>query len=94
MRSKNSAPLTPLEREWLALVKMQPCSVCYAPGPSEAHHIKQGEHMTCIALCTDCHRGTQGWHGDKTMWRIHKMDEIKALNVTIRRVFSAIDARC
>lgn len=94
MRSKNSAPLTPLEREWLELVKMQSCSVCDAYGPSEAHHIKQGEHFCTVALCTDCHRGKQGWHGDKTMWRIHKMDEIEALNVTIRRVFSAIDARC
>lgn len=29
-----------------------------------------------------------GIHGDKTMWRIHKMDELKALNETLRRVLS------
>ena len=29
------------EREHLARVKALPCSVCDAPGPSEAHHVKQ-----------------------------------------------------
>jgi len=27
-----------------------------------------------------------GIHGDRTLWRIHKMDEIDALNETLRRV--------
>lgn len=29
----------------------------------------------------------QGWHGNKTLWRIRKMDELKALNETLRRVY-------
>ena len=30
------------ERAHLGRVKELPCSVCDAPGPSEAHHTKQG----------------------------------------------------
>jgi hypothetical protein len=30
------------EREYLATIKELPCSVCDAPGPSDAHHIEQG----------------------------------------------------
>jgi hypothetical protein len=27
-----------------------------------------------------------GWHGQKRMWKIKKMDELDALNVTIERL--------
>jgi hypothetical protein len=47
----------------------------------------QGQHFTVVALCKDCHQGSEnGWHGRKTMWRIHKMDELDALNVTLSRI--------
>ena len=78
--------LTPKEREHLARVKSMPCSLCDAPGPSEAHHTKQGQQYTCIALCTECHRGGNGWHGTRAYWRIKKMDELTALNTTIKRL--------
>lgn len=79
--------LTAREREHLARVKELACSVCDAPGPSEAHHAKQGSQYTCIALCPDCHRGSHnGWHGRRAMWRIKKMDEMDALNVTVQRL--------
>lgn len=29
-----------------------------------------------------------GWHGRRAMWRIHKMDEADALNVTIERLLA------
>lgn len=75
------------ERMHLARVKELPCSVCDEPGPSEAHHIKQGLQYTCVALCEDCHRGpTMGLHGQRRMWAIRKMEELDALNVTIRRL--------
>lgn len=86
MRSKNSQSLTLAETDHIERVKMLPCSVCNALPPSEAHHIKQGQHFTVVSLCRDCHRGGNGWHGDKTMFRIHKMDEIDSLAVTIRRL--------
>jgi hypothetical protein len=79
------------ERIHLALVKELPCSVCDAPGPSEAHHIKQGLQYTCVALCSDCHRGpVLGWHGQKRMWSIKKMDELDALNKTIENLFKFV----
>ena len=75
------------ERMHLARVKELPCSVCDEPGPSEAHHIKQGLQYTCVALCEDCHRGpVMGLHGQRRMWAIRKMEELDALNVTIRRL--------
>jgi len=79
--------LNKYERLHLSLVKQLPCSVCDAPGPSEAHHVKQGLQYTCISLCVDCHRGpVLGWHGQKRMWAIKKMDELDALNITIKNI--------
>lgn len=75
------------EREHLALVKELPCSVCDQPGPSEAHHVTQGQQYTAVALCESCHRGAlMGLHGQRRMWAIKKMDELAALNVTVRRL--------
>ena len=77
------------EREHLAKVKALPCSVCGAPGPSEAHHYKQHRQYICIALCESCHRGAlMGLHGQRRAWAIHKMDEADALNVTIERLLA------
>lgn len=77
------------ERNHMARVKALACSVCDAPGPSEAHHIDQRHAYTVIACCPDCHRGPQGWHGDKSLWRVRKLDELGALNTTLRRLVSA-----
>ncbi len=79
--------LTPREREYVGRVKSLPCSVCDAPGPSDAHHIVQGQQYTTVALCKDCHQNAElGWHGRKTAWRIRKMDEMDALNITLQRL--------
>ena len=71
------------ERRHLAAVKEMPCGVCGASGPSDAHHIEQGQQFLCIPLCYDCHRGTNGIHGTKALWRVRKLDELKVLNDTI-----------
>ncbi len=79
--------LTAEEREHIGLVKELPCSVCDAPGPSDAHHIEQRLQYCVVALCKSCHQGAVlGWHGQKRMWAIKKMDELDALNVTIQRL--------
>lgn len=89
MRSKNSRAFTRAEASHIEAVKSLQCSVCNAPAPSDAHHIRQGQHFTVVALCKDCHQGSEnGWHGRKTMWRIHKMDELDALAVTLERLGS------
>jgi hypothetical protein len=28
-----------------------------------------------------------GWHGEKIAWKIKKMDELDALNITLQRLF-------
>ncbi|MGC4396008.1 hypothetical protein [Hydrogenophaga sp. T2] len=81
--------LTDRERRHLQRVKELDCSVCDAPGPSEAHHIRQGDQYTAIALCPECHRGpSMGWHGGRIAWRVRKMDELQALNVTLKRLLN------
>jgi len=87
MKSKNSAPLTKAERDHMDQLRMLPCSVCDAPGPSFAHHIKQGHHFTAVALCGDCHQGSfNGIHGQKRAWIVRKLDELAALNITLKRM--------
>jgi hypothetical protein len=88
MRSKHSRPLTHAERVHLEHVKSVNCAVCGAMPPSSAHHIKQGLHFTTVSLCYDCHQGPSGWHGDKTLWRVYKTDELSALNRTLEGVFN------
>lgn len=87
MRTKNAKRISPAESEHMGRVKESGCAVCGAGGIVEAHHIEQGCHFTTVGLCPECHRGPMGIHGDKTMWRIHKMDELKALNETLRRIY-------
>ena len=79
--------LTQKQRAHIQRVKELPCSVCDAPPPSDAHHIKQSLQYCVVALCKDCHQGPlMGLHGQKRMWAIKKMEELDALNVTIERL--------
>ena len=89
MQSKNAKAITASEREHLVRVKALPCSVCDQPGPSDAHHINQGQHLTVVALCKDCHQGSfAGWHGQKRAWIARKLDELGALNITLGRLLT------
>ena len=88
MFSKNHKSKTAVERMHIARIKEMPCGVCGEPGPSDAHHIKQQLHMTCIPLCKDCHQGSfNGIHGQARMWAVKKTDELTVLNETIRRMY-------
>lgn len=87
MRTKNGKVMSPAERRHLEAVKSLPCSVCNRAAPSEAHHINQGQHYTTVALCKDCHQGSfNGIHGQRRMWLVMKLDELAALNITLRRL--------
>jgi hypothetical protein len=88
MNSKNKKQPTKSERAHIGRVKDTACAICDAPPPVEAHEIKQGDWFTSIGLCVACHRGPLGIHGDKTLWRIRKMEEIDALNVTLSRALA------
>ena len=87
MRSKNSRSISVTESAHIDRVKRLPCSVCDDPGPCDAHHVKQGQHFTVVALCKSCHQGALlGLHGQRRMWSMKKMDEIDALAVTVKRL--------
>lgn len=84
---------TAAAKRHMGRIKQLPCGVCDQAGPSEAHHIRAGQGMSqraddflTIPLCIPCHRGPQGIHGDKTLWRIFKVDELTVLARTIERL--------
>ena len=80
---------TAKQRAHIEAVKLLPCSVCGAAGPSDAHHIDQALVYACVALCKDCHQGSfSGWHGQKRAWKLRKMVELDALAVTIERLLT------
>lgn len=82
----NNRPNTQ-ERAHLARIKAMPCSVCGAPGPSEAHHVRQHLQFTCIPLCASCHRsGHNGIHGQSHIWRVLRKDELICLNETLEKL--------
>ena len=81
MHSKNKKAMTTAERAHVERVKSIDCSVCDVCGPLDAHEIEQG-------LCRDCHTNpVLGIHGQKRAWAVRKLDEIKALNITLLRVY-------
>lgn len=87
MQSKNKPAPTAAERRHIERVKEMACVVCDAPGPSDAHHIKQSSAWHCVPLCKDCHQGPLlGIHGQRRAWAIAKMDEMDALAETMRRL--------
>lgn len=88
MQSKNKRAMTAGERAHVDRVKLSDCAVCDAPGPCDAHEINQGQWFTAIALCKECHTGGNGWHGSKALWRIRKLDELGALNITLGRIYA------
>lgn len=80
------------EKQYLAKVAELPCCLC-GDWPVHIHHIRHSQGMSqrasnwlAVPLCPSCHQGPQGVHGDKTMLRIMKMDELDMLADTIRRL--------
>ena len=87
MFSKNKAKPTAGERLHIARIKAMSCIICEASAPSECHEINQGQWFTSMPLCGDCHRGSlNGIHGQRKLWNVYKMDELSALNETMRRL--------
>jgi hypothetical protein len=81
--------MTAAEKDHVGRLKEMPCAVCNESGQSECHEIRQGLWFTSIPLCPDCHRGSvNGWHGQKRIWNVKKMDELDALDSTIQALLS------
>ena len=86
MRSKNKPAMTRAEAAHVERVASLPCIVCGSESGTEVHEPEQGKWFISIPLCTPCHRGRDGWHGSRLLWSLHKMDEKKAINETLKRL--------
>lgn len=58
--------------------------------PAQVHHIREGQGMAqrasnwlVVPLCPSCHTGPQGIHGDRSLMRIGKLEELDLLALTI-----------
>lgn len=86
----NSKNISARARVHMANIKGMSCIVCDASGPSEAHHVRQGDHFSVLPLCKDCHTGGHnGIHGRQAIWKVLKLDELSALNQLVERLVTA-----
>ena len=79
------------EQSYKDRVAQLPCCLC-GDVPVSLHHVREGQGMAqrasdwlVVPLCPSCHQGPKGVHGDQTMMRIYKMDEMEMLADTIRK---------
>lgn len=93
---------TDAERRHMARVAALGCVLCRVQGrgptPAQVHHIRAGQgaaqrasHWLTVPLCPDCHTGTRGIHGDRSLLRASRIDELDLLAMTIRDLLA--DAR-
>jgi len=86
VQSKNKPAMTKAERAHVARLAQMECVVCGEHGPSQVHEFEQGQWFTSVPLCAPCHTGPQGWHGTRFRWARLKMDMLKAINETLKRL--------
>ena len=81
-------------KRYMAKVAKVDCVLCTALGkpgiPASVHHVREGQGMAqraanwlSVALCWNCHQGPNGLHGDRTLMRIAKLEELDLLAMTI-----------
>ncbi|MFD0669704.1 hypothetical protein ACT80S_18440 [Ramlibacter sp. MAHUQ-53] len=88
MWSKNKPKQTASEKQHVARVASLPCVVCGSEEGSEVHEFEQGAWFASVPLCFPCHRGPKGWHGTRDRWSLARMDAIKAINETYRKLMA------
>lgn len=81
-------------KRYMAKVAQIGCVLCAALGkpgiPASVHHVREGQGLAqraadwlSVALCWDCHQGPNGLHGDRSLMRIAKQEELDLLARTI-----------
>lgn len=85
MQSKNKPRPTAVEARHIERLAELDCVVCDTDDV-EIHEFEQGQWFTAVPLCPACHRGPDGWHGTRQRWTLRKMDMLKAINETYRRL--------
>lgn len=90
---------TAAEKRYMGIVAKVPCVLCtlldQGPTKGEVHHARTGQgsgerasHFLTISLCPECHRGPNGLHGNRSLLRIAKVDELDLLAATIEAVMN------
>lgn len=89
---------TSTERAHMDRVAQLPCALHYFLGtdcntPLELHHIREGQGMSqrasnflIVPICAEAHRGPQGLHGNRTLWKIAGVSELDCLAWTIEQL--------
>lgn len=88
-----------MSRLHLATIASLPCVLCELLGmtqtsKTDVHHIREGQgmgqrasDMLTLPLChATCHQGPQGVHGDRSLLRLAKVEELDLLDVTLTKV--------
>jgi hypothetical protein len=81
----------------LARVHELPCALCGSHN-IEAHHVTEGKtfgkrdklHFCTIPLCTSCHQGPNGIHGNKNMLRLVNKSELELLSETLEKIYGGM----
>lgn len=80
-------------KEHMRRVADLPCACCGTHGV-QLHHIREGQGLAqrasdwlVVPLCSACHTGQHGIHGDKAMMRIAKIGELDMLAETLAKVY-------
>ena len=83
---------TASEKRYMGRVAELPCSCCGAHGV-QLHHVREGQgkgqraqNWLIVPLCPDCHTSPIGIHGDKSILRLRKLDEMDLLAATIGKM--------
>lgn len=82
------------EQKYMGRVAELGCIVCKTLFnrfvPAQVHHIREGQGMAqrasnwlVVPLCPECHTGPTGLHGDRSLMRIGKLEELDLLALTI-----------
>lgn len=91
--------MTKSEKAHLDRVAAIGCILCWLlsmaqSSRTELHHPRMGtgkgqkrSDWTVVPLCGECHRGECGVHGDQSLLRLARVDELDLLGLTIQRVY-------
>lgn len=89
--------MTNAERDYMGRVQALGCLLCQLQGrgktEAEIHHIRamqggasRASHYLVAPLCPACHRGSKGRHGDQTLLKVSKVNDLDLLAMTIERL--------
>ncbi|MBM5575816.1 Ref family recombination enhancement nuclease [Deefgea sp. CFH1-16] len=92
-----STAKTTAECEYHAVIAARPCVICNALGmqqetPTSVHHMRSGaglsqrsSHFLVLPLCYEHHQGKSGIHGNRSAWRLAKLEEMDCLALMIEQ---------